>query len=151
MFYLNILNDLFPTIVFFSFLCALPLFAILIYIAKEGITKINWAFFVNTPAPVCEAGGGIANALVGSLIIVAVAAIIAIPLGILGGIYLSENKTGKLSYWSRLAVDVLQGVPSIVIGIVVYFWLVKSTGTFSAARILNSHPYTKRSSAMPAK
>src|ERR1700744_395536 len=84
-------------IIFFSFLCALPLFAILIYIAKEGITKINWAFFVNVPAPVGEAGGGIANALVGSLIIVAVAAIIAIPIGILGGIYLSENKNTRLA------------------------------------------------------
>jgi phosphate transport system permease protein len=56
----------------------------------------------------------------------------AVPLGILSGIYLSENKDSKLSYWSRLAVDVLQGVPSIVIGIVVYFWAVKPFGTFSA-------------------
>ena len=77
-----------------------------------------------------EAGGGIANALIGSIIIVLTASVIAIPIGILAGIYLSENKTGKLAYWARLSVDVLQGVPSIVIGIVVYFWVVKPIGDF---------------------
>jgi phosphate transport system permease protein len=79
-----------------------------------------------------EIGGGIANALLGSLLIVFFASLIAVPIGIMCGIYLSENQTGKLSYWSRLAVDVLQGIPSIVIGIVIYFWLVKPIGTFSA-------------------
>jgi phosphate transport system permease protein len=119
-------------IVFFAFIITLPLIFIIIYIFKEGITKINWAFLTQIPKPVGEAGGGIVNALVGSIIIVLVASIIAIPIGILCGIYLSENKTGRLSYWSRLSVDVLQGVPSIVIGIVVYFWVVKPIGTFSA-------------------
>jgi phosphate transport system permease protein len=118
-------------IVFFSFLCAVPLFAILIYIAKEGITKINWAFFVNVPAPVGETGGGISNALIGSLIIVAVAAIIAIPIGILGGIYLSENRNSKLASCARFSVDVMQGTPSIVIGIVIYFWVVKPMSDLS--------------------
>ena len=115
-----------------AFAITLPLIAIILYIFKEGITKINWGFLTHLPAPVGESGGGILNALVGSLMIVAVASVIAIPIGIMCGIYLSENKTSKLSYWSRLAVDVLQGVPSIVIGIVVYFWAVKSVGTFSA-------------------
>jgi phosphate transport system permease protein len=115
-----------------AFAITLPLIAIIFYIFKEGITKVNWAFLTHLPAPVGESGGGILNALVGSLLIVAVAAVVAIPIGIMCGIYLSENKTSKLSYWSRLAVDVLQGVPSIVIGIVVYFWAVKSVGTFSA-------------------
>lgn len=119
-------------IVFFAFIITLPLIFIIIYIFKEGITKINWAFLTQIPKPVGEAGGGIVNALVGSIIIVLVASIIAIPIGILCGIYLSENKTGRLPYWSRLSVDVLQGVPSIVIGIVVYFWVVKPIGTFSA-------------------
>jgi phosphate transport system permease protein len=112
--------------------CIVPLFAILGYIIKEGITKINWHFFTNLPKPVGETGGGIANALLGSLIIVALAAVIAIPIGILCGVYLSENKSSKLAYWSRLSIDILQGVPSIVIGIVVYFWLVKPLGGFSA-------------------
>jgi phosphate transport system permease protein len=115
-----------------AFAITLPLIAIILYIFKEGITKINWGFLTHLPAPVGESGGGILNALAGSLMIVAVASVIAIPIGIMCGIYLSENKTSKLSYWSRLAVDVLQGIPSIVIGIVVYFWAVKSIGTFSA-------------------
>jgi phosphate transport system permease protein len=119
-------------VVVFAFMIAIPLIAILFFVIKEGITKINWDFLTNIPKPVGEAGGGIANALLGSLIIVFVAALIAIPLGIFAGIYLSENKTSKLSYWSRLAVDILQGVPSIVIGIVIYFWIVKPSGSFSA-------------------
>ena len=119
-------------IIALSVLCTLPLFVILIYILREGITKINWHFLVNLPKPVGEAGGGIANALIGSFLIVLFAAIIAIPFGIMGGIYLSENKKSWLANWVRLAVDVLQGTPSIVVGIVIYFWIVKPLGTFSA-------------------
>jgi phosphate transport system permease protein len=119
-------------VVVFAFMIAIPLVAILFFVIKEGITKINWDFLTNIPKPVGETGGGIANALVGSLIIVFVAALIAIPIGIFAGIYLSENQTSKLSYWSRLTVDILQGVPSIVIGIVIYFWIVKPSGSFSA-------------------
>lgn len=119
-------------VILLSVICTVPLFAILIYIFREGITKINWHFLINIPKPVGEVGGGIANALLGSLMIVCLAAIIAIPFGIMGGIYLSENKKSKLAYWSRLAVDVLQGTPSIVIGIVIYFWIVKPMGSFTA-------------------
>jgi phosphate transport system permease protein len=119
-------------IVFVAFLITLPLLFIILYIFREGITRINWTFLTHIPKPVGETGGGIVNALLGSIFIVIAASIMAIPLGILSGIYLSENKDSKLSYWSRLAVDVLQGVPSIVIGIVVYFWAVKPFGTFSA-------------------
>ena len=115
-----------------AFACVVPLIFILIYILQAGITKINWHFLINLPKPVGEKGGGIANALVGSMIIIAVASVIAIPFGILCGIYLSENKKSKLAYWSRLCVDILQGVPSIVIGIVAYLWLVKPLHTFSA-------------------
>jgi phosphate transport system permease protein len=119
-------------IVFFAFLITLPLILIIIYIFREGITKINWNFLTKIPKPVGESGGGIVNALIGSILIVLTAAVMAIPVGIMGGIYLSENQNSRLSYWSRLAVDVLQGVPSIVTGIVVYFWVVKPVGTFSA-------------------
>jgi phosphate transport system permease protein len=115
-----------------AFSCVIPLIAILIFIIKAGITKINWHFLVNIPKPVGEAGGGIANALLGSVIIIGVAAVIAIPIGIMAGIYLSENRKSKLAYWCRLSVDILQGVPSIVIGIIAYFWLVKPLGGFSA-------------------
>jgi phosphate transport system permease protein len=116
----------------FAFACVIPLIAILLYIIKAGATKINWHFLTNVPKPVGESGGGIANALLGSMLIILLASIIAIPIGILCGIFLSENKKSKLAYWSRLCVDVLQGIPSIVIGIVAYFWLVKPFGGFSA-------------------
>jgi phosphate transport system permease protein len=119
-------------IVFFAFLITLPLILIIIYIFREGITKINWTFLTKIPKPVGETGGGIVNALIGSIIIVMTATVMAVPVGIMGGIYLSENQNSRLSYWSRLCVDVLQGVPSIVTGIVVYFWIVKPVGTFSA-------------------
>ncbi len=119
-------------IVLFAFLITVPLLLIILYIFREGITKINWNFLTKVPKPVGETGGGIANALLGSIMIVLTASVMAIPVGIMCGIYLSENKTSRLSYWSRLSVDVLQGVPSIVIGIVVYFWVVKPIGTFSA-------------------
>ncbi|MEO8820171.1 MAG: phosphate ABC transporter permease PstA [Ginsengibacter sp.] len=119
-------------IIALSVLCTVPLFIILIYILKEGFSKINWHFLVNMPKPVGETGGGIANALVGSLLIVFYASLIAIPLGVLCGIYLSENRNKRLANWTRLSVDVLQGTPSIVMGIVVYFWVVKPFHTFSA-------------------
>ncbi len=119
-------------IVFLAFIVTIPLILIIVYIFREGITKINWDFLTKIPKPVGEEGGGIVNALIGSILIVLTASVIAIPVGILCGIYLSENTTGRLAYWCRLSVDVLQGVPSIVIGIVVYFWVVKPIGTFSA-------------------
>ena len=90
--------------------------------------QINWHFLTNVPVPEGEKGGGIANAIVGSFLIITVASVISIPIGILTGIYLSENPGTKLSYFTGLCVDILQGVPSIIIGIVVYFWLVKPLG-----------------------
>lgn len=119
-------------IIALAFIITLPLLAIIVFIFREGITKINWNFLTHIPKPVGETGGGIVNALVGSILIVLAATLMAVPVGILCGIYLSENKTSRLSYWSRLSVDVLQGIPSIVIGIVVYFWIVKPIGGFSA-------------------
>jgi phosphate transport system permease protein len=115
-----------------AFACVVPLLFILFFIIQAGITKINWHFLVNVPKPVGEIGGGIANALLGSIIIIAVASVIAVPIGILAGVYLAENRKSRLAYWCRLSVDILQGVPSIVIGIVAYFWLVKPLGGFSA-------------------
>jgi phosphate transport system permease protein len=119
-------------IVFLAFVITLPLIIVLIYIIKQGITQVNWHFLTHVPAPVGEAGGGISNALLGSFIMVLIASVIAIPVGMLAGIYLSENPKTKLAYYSGLCVDILQGVPSIVVGIVVYFWIVKPLGTFSA-------------------
>ena len=119
-------------IIFFAFVITIPLIIVLLYIIKQGVTQVNWHFLTNIPAPVGETGGGIANALLGSFIIVIMSSVIAIPVGILAGIYLSENAGSRLAYYSGLCVDVLQGVPSIVVCIVVYFWVVKPLGTFSA-------------------
>lgn len=111
---------------------AIPLLLILYYIFRQGIASINWDFFVNLPKPVGETGGGIFNAIVGSLIIIFVASLIAVPFGVSIGIYLSENAHSRLAHWARLSVDVLQGIPSIVIGIIIYLWVVKPFGGFSA-------------------
>jgi phosphate transport system permease protein len=116
----------------FAFLITVPLFAIIFYVLKTGITSIDWNFLTNIPKPVGETGGGIANALTGTMLIVFCATIIAVPLGILCGIYLSENRSSRISYWTGLSVDILQGTPSIVIGIVIYFWVVKPLFGFSA-------------------
>ncbi|MEO8720297.1 MAG: phosphate ABC transporter permease PstA [Ginsengibacter sp.] len=110
----------------------LPLLLILFYIFKQGISAINWQFLINLPKPVGESGGGISNALTGSILILLVSCIIAIPVGIIVGIYLSEDKKSRLGYYCRLAVDVLQGIPSIVIGIIIYEWVVRPMGGFSA-------------------
>lgn len=119
-------------ITFFAFLITVPLIVVLLFIIKQGILHVNWHFLTHVPAPVGEPGGGIANALLGSFLMVMMAAVFAIPLGILAGIYLAENRKTRLAYYSGLCVDILQGVPSIVVGIVVYFWVVKPLGTFSA-------------------
>jgi phosphate transport system permease protein len=116
----------------FAFLSTIPLLLILSYIAKEGITSVNWDFLVNLPKPVGETGGGIANAIIGTFFLIIIASVIAIPLGIGIGIYLSEFRKHKFAYYVRLGVDILQGTPSIVIGMIAYLWIVRQMGTFSA-------------------
>ena len=119
-------------VIVFAVLSTVPLLLILFYITKEGISAISWDFLFNLPKPVGEAGGGIANALVGTLVLILIASVIAIPLGISMGIYLSEFRKHKFSYYVRLGVDILQGTPSIVIGMIAYLWIVRQMGTFSA-------------------
>jgi phosphate transport system permease protein len=119
-------------IILFAFAIAIPLVVILFYIIKQGVTQVNWTFLSHLPAPVGEKGGGVLNALIGSFILVLMSSVFAIPVGMMAGIYLSENPKTKLAYYAGLCVDILQGVPSIVMGIVVYFWIVKPLGTFSA-------------------
>jgi len=119
-------------VIILSLLVVLPLFLILFFIFKKGISSINWQFFISLPKPVGEQGGGIANALVGTFLLVTLASIFSIPIGIALGVYLSEFKESKISYWVRLCVDILQGIPSIVIGIIAYLWVVKQMGHFSA-------------------
>ena len=109
-----------------------PLFAIFAYLVYKGIGSINWAFLTQTPKPVGEAGGGMANAIVGSAVILAIASIIGVPLGIGAGIYLAEYGRNRLGDAIRFTADVLNGVPSIVVGIVAYAIVVLSQRHFSA-------------------
>lgn len=115
-----------------TLISTLPLLLILFYIFKQGVSAINWHFLTHLPQPVGESGGGVSNALVGSIMILLVSCVLAIPAGIVIGIYLSEEKKSRLGYYCRLAVDVLQGIPSIVIGIIIYEWVVRPMGGFSA-------------------
>ena len=119
-------------IIVLAFICMLPMFLILSFIIKNGISAINWGFLVSLPRPMGEAGGGISNALAGSAILVFIASLISIPFGILAGIYLSEYRKARFAYLSRLSVEILQGIPSIVIGIIAYVWIVLPMGSFSA-------------------
>ncbi len=119
-------------VILFSFAMIVPLFLIIYYIIRNGISVINWEFLVSLPKPMGDIGGGIANAVVGTAMLVIVATVFAVPLGVCAGIYLSENKKGRIAYSVRLCMEILQGVPSIVIGIIAYSWIVLSMGTFSA-------------------
>ena len=109
-----------------------PLVAIFGYLLYRGVGSINWAFLTQTPKPVGEAGGGMANAIVGSALILAIASILGVPLGIGGGIYLAEFGRNRFGNAIRFTADVLNGVPSIVIGIVAYAIVVLSQRHFSA-------------------
>src|SRR5580658_5679042 len=89
-----------------------PLIAIFGYLIYRGIGSINWAFLTQTPKPVGEAGGGMANAIVGSGLILLIASVIGVPIGIGGGIYLAEYGRNQLGNVIRFTADVLNGVPS---------------------------------------
>jgi phosphate transport system permease protein len=101
------------------------------YIAWQGFSALTWSFFTALPAPVGEAGGGMANAIVGSAKLLLTAAVVGIPPGFLGGVYLAEYGRGSLASGVRYAADVLNGIPSIVIGITVYALIVRPFGHFS--------------------
>jgi len=110
-----------------------PLVAIFIYLIYKGASSLSWAFFTDVPQPVGVAGGGMANAIVGSAILLAVGSMIGVPIGIAGGIFLAEFGRGtKLANAVRFTADVLNGVPSIVMGIAVYSLVVVPQGHFSA-------------------
>jgi phosphate transport system permease protein len=113
-------------------LVLLPLFAIFAYLVYRGMGSINWAFLTQAPKPVGETGGGMANAIVGSAFILALASILGVPLGVGAGIYLAEFGRNRFGDVIRFTADVLNGVPSIVIGIVAYAIVVLSQKHFSA-------------------
>lgn len=109
-----------------------PLIAIFAYLLYRGIGAIDWAFLTHVPAPVGERGGGMANAIVGSGFILAIASLIGVPFGVGAGIYLAEFGRNRFGSVIRFTADVLNGVPSIVIGIVAYAIVVLYQGHFSA-------------------
>jgi phosphate transport system permease protein len=116
----------------FAGLTAAPLVLIIYYIVSNGISAINWDFLTQLPKPVGETGGGILNAIVGTVMLIVNATLFAAPVGVLAGVYLSEYPNTRLAKTAGLFVEILQGVPSIVIGIVAYVWLVEPLGNFSA-------------------
>jgi phosphate transport system permease protein len=109
-----------------------PLVAVFGYLVYRGIGSVNWAFLTQTPKPVGEAGGGMANAIAGSGFILLIASVIGVPFGIGAGIYLAEYGQNRFGDVIRFTADVLNGVPSIVIGIVAYGIVVLAQGHFSA-------------------
>jgi phosphate transport system permease protein len=115
-----------------AMLTVAPLVLILAFLVIQGASAANLDFFTHLPKPVGEPGGGMANAIVGSLILVGLAACLGLPLGILGGIYLAESRDPRLPTSIRFLADVLNGVPSIVIGIFAYTVIVLPMRRFSA-------------------
>src|SRR6266478_8291342 len=115
--------------------CALvvivPLALIFYHVLKSGIGAVNWDFFTKLPKPVGEAGGGMANAIVGTLELLGLAALFGVPAGVLGGMFLSEAGSPRLNWWIRFVADVLNGVPSIIWGMVVYALVVVPMKGFS--------------------
>ena len=110
-----------------------PLVAILFYLIYKGASSLNLAFFTQIPAPVGESGGGMANSIVGSGIILTLASLMGIPIGIAAGVYLAEFGRGRmLANAVRFTADVLNGVPSIVMGISIYSLIVMRQKHFSA-------------------
>jgi phosphate transport system permease protein len=110
----------------------LPLILLLIHLLREGASSIDLAFFTQMPKPVGETGGGMANAIVGTLILVSIAASIGLPVGMGAGLYLAEQRGARLATSVRFLSDVLNGMPSIVMGIFAWHFLVRPVGHFSA-------------------
>jgi phosphate transport system permease protein len=113
-------------------LALVPLALVLFYVVRQGIGALNLAFFTNMPTPVGESGGGMANAIVGSLMVTGFGALFAIPVGVISGVYAAEYAGTRFASAVRFAADTLNGVPSIVIGVFVYGIAVLPFRQFSA-------------------
>ncbi len=116
----------------FTFMAIVPLFVILGYLLTKGISSLNLQVFTELPPPPLVEGGGFGNAILGTVIMVGIGALISIPIGIMAAIYLSEFSDGKLADWIRFATNVLSGVPSIIIGVFAYGVIVLTTKQYSA-------------------
>ena len=110
----------------------LPLGLILAHLLVKGAGSLDWAFFTRGPAPTGVEGGGVAHAIVGTLIIVGVASLIGLPVGIAAGIYCAEYPGTRLATATRFVADVMNGTPSIVVGVVAWTWIVAPQKHFSA-------------------
>jgi phosphate transport system permease protein len=110
----------------------LPLVSLLWLVVARGARALSWSFFTRLPAPVGEPGGGVGNAIVGSITIVGLAALIGLPIGLGAGLFLAERGDGRLGQAVRFAAEVLSSVPSIVVGVVAYGLVVVPMGRFSA-------------------
>ena len=115
-----------------AILATLPLLLILAHLITKGASSLSMAFFTHMPRPVGEPGGGMANAIVGTLVLIGIASVIGLPIGIGAGLYLAEKKNTPLATTVRFLSDVLNGLPSIVIGIFAWEILVRPVGHFSA-------------------
>src|SRR5690349_24954182 len=115
-----------------SAVAVLALVLILGHLVAKGASSLDWNFFVKSPVPAGQTGGGVANAIVGTVLIVSLAALIGLPVGVGTGLYLAEYGSGRLGWTVRFVADVLNGTPSIVVGIFAWTWLVKPFGHFSA-------------------
>ena len=113
-------------------LAILPLFFILLDLIAKGASSLSLDFFTRTPAPAGEDGGGVVHAIVGTLIMVGTASLIGLPVGIGAGIYCAEYPAGRLSWVTRFVADVLNGTPSIVVGVFAWAWIVAQQKHFSA-------------------
>jgi phosphate transport system permease protein len=113
-------------------LVLLPLGLIFFHIVRMGIGSLSLDFFIHIPRPTGEAGGGMANGMVGSFVLIVIASLIGLPIGILGAIYLADYGGGRMSTVIRFSADVLAGIPSIITGMVVYALLVVPLHGFSA-------------------
>lgn len=113
-------------------LAVLPLLLILGTLVAKGATSLNLAFFTKMPVPAGESGGGVLHAIVGTLLIVGTACLLGLPLGIGGGIYCAEYPASRLAFITRFVSDVLNGTPSIVVGVFAWTWIVASQKHFSA-------------------
>ena len=126
-------SGLASTVAFISALLVIaPLGLVFFHLLVNGASSVNWAFFTHLPKPVGEAGGGMVNAIVGSLELLGLASIIGIPIGVLGGVYLGEYGSARVNSVLRFIADVLNGVPSITWGVVVYGLVVLRFKGFSA-------------------
>lgn len=113
-------------------LALLPLLAVLSYVIVQGVSRLSPSVFTELPPPPLVPGGGFGNAILGTLIMVGIAALISIPFGVLAAIYLTEFSSGQAAKWTRFATNVLSGVPSIIVGVFAYGVIVLTTRTYSA-------------------